>query len=52
MRLAEERSERDRILSIIEENRRLEEEKKAKIKHSNLRYQQGKTTSGYAEQGL
>ncbi|XP_067937647.1 cilia- and flagella-associated protein 53-like [Watersipora subatra] len=39
-RQMEEKAERERILEIIAENKRLEDEKKAQIKHKSLRYQQ------------
>lgn len=39
----EEKVERDRILQIIEENRRTEQQHKNRMKQNNLNYQQGMT---------
>lgn len=39
----EEKAERERILRLIEENKRMEQEQKKRIKENSLKYQQGET---------
>lgn len=41
----EEKAERQRILQIIEDNKRIEQEQKAKVKQNSLQYQRGTGTS-------
>lgn len=46
MRQMEERAERDKILRSLEENKRIEDEQKQRIKQNSLRYQQGNRKGG------
>jgi len=41
MKQVEEKAERDRILRVIEENKNIELQQKAKRKQQSLQYQQG-----------